>query len=224
MGTRPAQIVIGFTEDAVNQAVLADNIVKAHNNGSDKFKFVNEIGQVIASFASAIKILAPVSIQGNTFAATVTFLHIVVEVEETGNLNAGDTITLIGNIAGIVATVAVMAGTAPVTATVATATAVTVGAYGLIGHENFVELGLWVNVTASQFWPTPPVANMSDYYFDMYGQARRYNEIPAHEFGGFILQSNGSGSGMTVVPIPKPTHQGNDDPWIDHPTRVAIDV
>lgn len=222
MGTKPAQIVIGLTEDAVNQAVLADNIVNAHNNGSDRFHFVNEVGQVIAAFSSAVKILAPVSIQGNTFAATVTFLHIVVELDETGTLNAGDTITLIGNIAGIVATVAVMAGTAPVTATVATATAVTVGAYGLIGHENFVDLGLWVNVTASRFWSEPPVADMSDYYFDIYGQARRYDEIAPHEFGGFILNHNGSGSGMTLVPVPKPTHHGGDDPWIDDPYRVMI--
>jgi hypothetical protein len=224
MGTRPAQIVVGFTESAVNQAVLADNIVKAHNSGSDRFKFVNEVGQVIAAFSSAIPILAPVSIQGNTFAATVTFLHIVVELEETGSLNAGDTVTLIGNIAGIVATVAIMAGTAPVTATVATATAITAGAYGLIGHENFMEFGVWVNVTAARFWPEPPVADMSDFYFDVYGQARRYNEIAPHEFGGFVLHHNGSGSQMTLVSVPKPVHHGNDDPWIDHPYRVAINT
>jgi hypothetical protein len=225
MGTKPAQTVLAIADDAVGKAVLADNIVQRHNSNAEGFTLVNQYGQLIASFASATKILAPVSVQANTFAASVTFLHIVVELEETQELNVGDTVTLIGNISGIVATVAIMAGTAPVTATVATGFAVAAGVYGLIGHENVVTIGGWVADIAGGFWPTPPVVNMSDYYFDIYGVARRHDEIPPHEFGGWSIQVKpGGGNTMGLIPIPKPTHQGGEDPWIDHPTRVIIDA
>lgn len=225
MGTTPAEIVISFADKWVGRASLADTIVNLHNTQSERFTLTNEWGQAIATFSNAVRFFAPITLQANTYAATVTTLKIIVELNEGKGLNYGDVLNLAGNTLGIVATVTIMSGTAPVwVPTVATGVAVAIGAYSIFQSDNFGKLVNLASDLGSTFWPSQPLSpNINDLYMDNQGNYRRYHEIGPNEFGAYDM-SAGQFNFNSVITTRKPTHQGVDDPWDDLPQRVAITV
>jgi len=225
MSSTPAEIVISIADKVVGRTTLADNIATLHNSGAERFVIVNQWGQTIAALSTAVKILAPVSIQANTFAATVTFLKIVVEIKDgQWPPKAGDVLSLAGNVAGIVATVAILSGAAPVwVPVVATGIAVGTGAANIFIGDNFGKLVNWTGDMASSYWPTLPVATTtSDLYMDSMGNFRPYNEIPEDQFGSYRWDASSWGDQSAVIAVQRPRHQGGSDPWIDHPKRVIV--
>lgn len=161
--------------------------------------------------------------QANTFAATVTFLKIVVEVNEGNKPQAGDILNLVGNVAGIVASVAILYGTAPVwVPVVATGVAVISGASNIFIGDNFEKLVNWTGDMAASFWPTLPiVTTTNDFYMDSSGNFRPYNDIPPNEFGAYRWDASNWGDQGSVIATRQPTKHGND-PIEDMPHRVIL--
>lgn len=54
-----------------------------------------------------------VSMPANIVAGTITFLKIGIDVRDGAKIEAGDILSLVGNVAGVIATMAVLAGAAP---------------------------------------------------------------------------------------------------------------
>jgi len=106
--SRKITFIVGFTElnAPVGLTSIATNIAEAVNNDTDSFTVVNNIGQTVASVTSVVPILRPFNIQSNIYAATTAFLKIVVDLKEGKEVKAGDVFSLVGNLAGVVGTMA----------------------------------------------------------------------------------------------------------------------
>lgn len=226
MPTR-TEMVVTVAEKAVNSSSAADTLITAHNERQENFVLVNSIGQVLASVVSLAKILAPVTMQFNTFAGAVTFLKIVVDINNTGDFQTGDVLTLVGNVAGFVATVTVLAGAAPVWTTVASAVAISATGAAIYNGTNFSKLAAWTNNMVDTYWPTAPIPTTTDdIHLDSNGNWRSYDEItsdPNGAFGAIRMTASNWGSGGSIIPIPPPDREPPIDDDRD-PRRITLSV
>ncbi|MFK3910325.1 hypothetical protein ACI2KC_17020 [Pseudomonas monteilii] len=114
------ELVIGVVEkvsEPVNKASATSAIVDQYNTDKTGFALVNQGLQTASVVASVISItrittgFVPfVNVQANLLAGTTTFLKIVADVKEGKRIESGDRLALIGNVAGIVAAVAILGG------------------------------------------------------------------------------------------------------------------
>ncbi|MDO7910052.1 hypothetical protein ACQKO6_15640 [Pseudomonas monteilii] len=114
------ELVIGVVEkvsEPVNKASATSAIVDQYNTDKTGFALVNQglqTASVVASVMSITRITTGfvpfVNVQANLLAGTTTFLKIVADVKEGKRIESGDRLALMGNVAGIVAAVAILGG------------------------------------------------------------------------------------------------------------------
>lgn len=121
------------------QAGAASAVHDQFNTDKEGFALVVQSAQTSTAIASVLSVnqmtagaVPFINIATNSLAATVTFLKIVAEYRSDQKLNHGDVVSLVGNVAGVVAGFAISLG-GPVTAGIFTA--VSLGA-SLIGAYN----------------------------------------------------------------------------------------
>jgi len=133
------------------QAGAASAIHDQFNTDKEGFSLVVQSAQTTTAVASVLSVTRMtagavpfINIVTNSLAGTVTFLKIVAEYRENQKLNYGDVVSLVGNVAGVVAGFALLSG-APLAA--GFFTAVSLGA-SLIGTYNS-ELAQRIQTTAT---------------------------------------------------------------------------
>ncbi len=114
-----AEIFLGVVSDGVTVGSGATAISDQFLVNGDGMVLLNQTAQtgaVIASVTSVTKLAGPyvpiVSMPANMVAGTITFLKIGVDIREGAGFQRGDVISLVGNVAGVIATMAVL-GAAP---------------------------------------------------------------------------------------------------------------
>lgn len=114
-----AEIFLGVVSDGVTvgsgATAISDQFL-VNGNGMVLLNQAAQTGAVIASVTSVTKLAGPyvpiVSMPANIVAGTITFLKIGVDIREGAGFQRGDVISLVGNVAGVIATMAVL-GAAP---------------------------------------------------------------------------------------------------------------
>ena len=102
------------------QAGAASAIHDQFNTDKEGFSLVVQIAQTTTAVASVLSVTRMtagavpfINIVTNSLAGTVTFLKIVAEYRENQKLNYGDVVSLVGNVAGVVAGFALLSGAPP---------------------------------------------------------------------------------------------------------------
>ncbi|MBA1193327.1 hypothetical protein G7007_10685 [Pseudomonas entomophila] len=99
------------------QAGAAAAVHDQFNTDSQGFSLVVQGAQTTSAVAAVLSVAQMtagavpfINIVTNTLAGTVTFLKVVAEYTSSEKLNVGDVVSLVGNVAGVVASFAILAG------------------------------------------------------------------------------------------------------------------
>ena len=157
-----AEIIIGVINDGATvgsgATAIADQFI-VNKQGMELVSQTAQTGAVIASIASVTKLAGPyvpiISMPGNTIAGTITFLKVGVDIREGRKISSGDVLSLVGNVAGIIATFTVLVGTG---STLVAVSAVA-GLLSIIGSETFDRIVR----SAGDFFGNNPSDNYLDY-------------------------------------------------------------
>ena len=110
-----AEIIVGVVNDGVTvgsgATAVADQFL-VNGAGMVLVSQTAQTGAVIASVMSVTKLAGPyvpiVSMPANIVAGTITFLKIGVDVRDGNGINNGDALNLVGNVAGVLGTMAIL--------------------------------------------------------------------------------------------------------------------
>lgn len=161
-----AEIIIGVINDGATvgsgATAIADQFI-VNKQGMELVSQTAQTGAVIANIASVTKLAGPyvpiISMPGNTIAGTITFLKVGVDIREGRKISSGDVLSLVGNVAGIIATFTVLVGTGSTLVAVAVAVSAVAGLLSIIGSETFDR----VVRSAGDFFGNNPSDNYLDY-------------------------------------------------------------
>jgi len=135
------EIILGYVDKPVAVGGAAASLTDQYNTDKSGFSLVNQTAQTGATVASVISIVkltagfTPfLNIKANTLAATTVFLKITAEYKTNQKFDNGDVLSLIGNVAGIVASITLLAG-ASGPALVFTGVGVTATAAGIVTSD-----------------------------------------------------------------------------------------
>ncbi|NIE77484.1 hypothetical protein F3J45_23915 [Pantoea sp. Ap-967] len=119
--TKSVEIILGYVEAPVGTVTAAASILDQFNGDQGGFSLVNQsaqTGAAVAGVTSIVKLTAGftpfLNIKTNTLAATTVMLKITAQYRTDRTFDKGDLISLVGNIAGVVGSVALLAGSGPV--------------------------------------------------------------------------------------------------------------
>lgn len=161
-----AELIIGVVNDGATVASGATAISDQFITNSQGMALVSQsaqTGAVIASITSVTKLAGPyvpiISMPGNTVAGTITFLKIGMDVKEGREINAGDVYSLIGNVAGVMGTFAVLTGAGAFAIGFFAGITVGAGLVSIYQSETFSK----IMEAAKDFFSNPPSANYLDY-------------------------------------------------------------
>lgn len=143
--TKRVEIIVAVLDRAANKANQTGAAAAIHgqyNTDKKGFSLVAQTGQTATSVASVVSVtqLTPgllpfINISTNTLAGTITFLKIAADVKAGKQIQLGDVFGLVGNVAGIAASFAVLGGAAPLTVGVLTAISLTTTAYSIFDSD-----------------------------------------------------------------------------------------
>ena len=113
------EIIIGVINDGATvgsgATAISDQFI-VNNQGMELVSQTAQTGAVIASITSVTKLAGPyvpiISMPGNIIAGTITFLKVGVDIREGREISPGDMLSLVGNVAGIIGTFAILVGAA----------------------------------------------------------------------------------------------------------------
>lgn len=161
-----AEIIIGVVNDGVTvgsgATAVADQF-RVNGTGMVLLNQSAQTGAVIASVTSVTKLAGPyvpiVSMPANIVAGTITFLKIGIDIRDGAEIKAGDVISLVGNVAGVIATMAILGGAAPaLVAGLAIVTIIT-GVASVVDSETIKE----ITTNAAEFFNDNPMDSYLDY-------------------------------------------------------------
>lgn len=207
------EIVVNVVGAGTSGAAAADTIVQSFNSGAQNFELVNNVGQVVANVVGIIPILAPIGIQVNTLAGTMTFLKIQADLRDGKPLNVGDTLNLVGNVAGIVASVMILLAAPPAAVLITAAVAIAASSAGVLTADD--GLRDWTINQVRSFWPQVPVQDLNQYWIDVEGRARRYDDIANDPNSGFKTVRWGSDGVVTEGKSETPPPRRPNDEEVD---------
>ena len=112
-----AEIIVGVLNDGVTVGAGAAAVADQFIVNSDGMVLLNQsaqAGAVVASVTSVTKLAGPyvpiISMPANIVAGTITFLKVGIDVREGEGISDGDVVSLVGNVAGVIGTMTVLAG------------------------------------------------------------------------------------------------------------------
>lgn len=165
------ELIVGYVDKAAGTGAAGTSLIDQYNSDKEGFALVNQSTQTVATVAgvtSMVKLTAGftpfLSVTTNTLAATTVFVKITAEYRTEQPFNTGDVISLVGNVAGVVGGIALLAGFGPAAALF---TAVGIGANvsGIITSD--VRNNLYQSLVKpvwEQYFSANPQASYSDYW------------------------------------------------------------
>lgn len=163
---RKAEIFIGIINEGTTIGSGATAISDQFITNSSGMVILNQraqTGAVIADITSITKLAGPyapiISVPANIMAGTITFLKIGIDIRDGQNINWGDILSLVGNVAGVIASMAILAGAAPGLIAAASLFSIGAGLHSIKDSETFKKL----TTEAADFFKNKPSTNYSDY-------------------------------------------------------------
>jgi hypothetical protein len=161
-----AVLFVGVVNDGVtvgSGATAVSDQFLINGTGMVLLNQTAQTGAVIASVTSVTKLAGPyvpiVSMPANIVAGTITFLKIGIDIRDGAEIKSGDVVSLVGNVAGVIATMAVLAGAAP--AIIASLGIITIGAgmFSILSSETLEK----ITNSASKFFKDNDLDSYLDY-------------------------------------------------------------
>lgn len=135
------EIILGYVEKPVAVGAASTSLTDQYNSDKSGFALVNQsaqAGAAVAGVTSIVKLTAGftpfLNIKASTLAATTVFLKITAQYKTDKNFDKGDVLSLVGNVAGIVGSVSLLAG-AGTPAAIFTAVGVGANALGVLNSD-----------------------------------------------------------------------------------------
>lgn len=135
------EIILGYVEKPVAVGAAATSLTDQYNSDKSGFVLVNQsaqTGAAVAGITSIVKLTAGftpfLNIKVNTLAATTVFLKITAQYKTDQKFEKGDVLSLVGNVAGIVGSISLLAG-AGTPAVIFTAVGVGANALGILNSD-----------------------------------------------------------------------------------------
>lgn len=161
-----AVMFVGVVNDGVTvgsgATAVSDQFI-VNGTGMVLLNQTAQTGAVIASVTSVTKLAGPyvpiVSMPANIVAGTITFLKIGIDVRDGAKIEAGDILSLVGNVAGVIATMAVLAGAAPLLIVGLGIITAGAGVYSIWNTETFRK----ITTSAANFFATTVLDSYLDY-------------------------------------------------------------
>ncbi|WP_433767584.1 hypothetical protein [Pseudomonas putida] len=161
-----AEIIVGVVNDGITvgsgATAVSDQFI-VNGTGMVLLSQTAQTGAVIASVTSVTKLAGPyvpiVSMPANIVAGTITFLKIGIDIREGAELKADDFFSLLGNVAGVIATMAILVAAPPVVVASLTIVSVGVGLYSIRNSETFKT----ITKNAADFFRENPSDSYLDY-------------------------------------------------------------
>lgn len=161
-----AVIYVGVVNDGVavgSGATAVSDQFLVNGTGMVLLNQTAQTGAVIASVTSVTKLAGPyvpiVSMPANIVAGTITFLKIGIDFRDGAKIETGDVLSLVGNVAGVIATMAVLSGAAPALIAGLTLVTITTGLISLVGSETIDR----ITTSAANFFKDNPMDSYLDY-------------------------------------------------------------
>lgn len=122
-----------------------------------------QTGAVVASVTSVTKLAGPyvpiVSIPANIVAGTITFLKIGIDIRDGAELKTGDVVSLVGNVAGVIATMAILGGATPALIAGLAIVTITTGLISIVSSETIEK----ITASAANFFKEKTLDSYLDY-------------------------------------------------------------
>lgn len=161
-----AEIIVGVLNDGVTvgagSAAVADQFI-VNSDGMVLLNQSAQTGAVVASVTSVTKLAGPyvpiISMPANIVAGTITFLKIGIDVREGEGISDGDVVSLVGNVAGVIGTMTVLAGASAGLVGFFTLVSVSAGLYSIRESQSVDK----IIKSARDFFVNNPSDNYLDY-------------------------------------------------------------
>ena len=161
-----AEIIVGVLNDGVTIGAGAAAVADQFIVNSDGMVLLNQsaqAGAVVASVTSVTKLAGPyvpiISMPANIVAGTITFLKIGIDVREGEGISDGDVVSLVGNVAGVIGTMTVLAGASAGLVGFFTLVSVSAGLYSIRESQSVDK----IIKSARDFFVNNPSDNYLDY-------------------------------------------------------------
>jgi hypothetical protein len=195
--------VIDSQANYANGISAADQVLTGCQTGSQTFNMVNASGQLVATVTGAVPFLAPINIQTSTFAATTAILKISSDLENGQSVDPGDVLSLVGDVAGVIGTIAVFASAAPEVIGAITLVGVAADIAGLVTPSNMQNLATCAEQIVVVNWPTAtPPANPDTEYLTNTNQIMTAAEIQAAGIGYGVIEVTPTGTSLATASAP----------------------
>ncbi|WP_176512980.1 hypothetical protein [Pseudomonas faucium] len=139
--TKTVEVIMGYVDTPVGVGAAATALTDQYNSDKSGFALVNQsvqTGAAVAGITSIVKLAAGftpfLNINTNTLAATTVLLKITAQYRTDQTFDEGDILSLVGNVAGVVGGVTLLAGAGRV-AGVFTAIGVAANIVGIVNSD-----------------------------------------------------------------------------------------
>jgi len=174
---KTVEVIMGYVDTPVGVGAAATTLTDQYNSDQSGFALVNQsvqTGAAVAGVTSIVKLTAGftpfLNIKTNTLAATTVLLKITAQYRTDQTFDKGDIVSLVGNVAGVVGGVTLLAGAGHV-AGVFTAIGVAANVVGIVNSDAAKNLYLNLvgpvlqrhffespNATYPDYWVAPDLA------------------------------------------------------------------
>ena len=161
-----AEMIVGVLNDGVTVGAGAAAVADQFIVNSDGMVLLNQsaqTGAVVASVTSVTRLAGPyvpiISMPANIVAGTITFLKIGIDVREGEGISDGDVVSLVGNVAGVIGTMTVLAGASAGLVGFFTLVSVSAGLYSIRESQSVDK----IIKSARDFFVNNPSDNYLDY-------------------------------------------------------------
>lgn len=226
------RVNLSLVDSGTAAASATTGIAVAINQKQEGFELATSSGLVLASVISAVPILKPVTLQANTYAASVSILQLWLHVEDDAAplTIASDVLNIVGSVSGIVAGGAFLLA-APGVLAGATIVAIAATVTNIFISSGAAEKLYDWSVGVIDTWAPPdgiPVST-ENLFLDTSGVWREFFEIeedPDADVAGIIIHHNDWASAQAYFvdenPAPPPPEPPKDeDPW-ENPEIIVM--
>lgn len=163
-------VLFGVVEKHTSAASSAITVFDTLDSDKEKYDFAVQFGQASTAIASVVEFSKPLarsvplfSIATNSYAASLTLFKVILDVQKDKDVNMEDITSIIGNVAGIGLTIAVLASSAPAVAATFAGLSILSSAASVMNSKTAQGIGSYI----VNIWKTYFKDNQSANYYSM---------------------------------------------------------
>lgn len=163
-------VLFGVVEKHTSAASSAITVFDTLDSDKAKYDFAVQFGQASTAIASVVEFSKPLarsvplfSIATNSYAASLTLFKVILDVQKDKDVNMEDITSIIGNVAGIGLTIAVLASSAPAVAATFAGLSILSSAASVMNSKTAQGIGSYI----VNIWKTYFKDNQSANYYSM---------------------------------------------------------